>query len=64
MKVPPSFANVLGPRDGEKIPGGCPSCDAYQTFEPITAGVWSLLVHHDEGCPVLAEHDRRMGRTR
>lgn len=47
------LAAMLGPLDGDRIPGGCDTCDAYQTVHPLTAGVWSLTVHHDDWCPVL-----------
>lgn len=47
-------AQLLGPLDGAQLPGGCPTCDAHQTVRPVEAGVWSLTVHHDPGCPVLA----------
>jgi hypothetical protein len=43
--------NILGPLDGTEIPGGCDHCDAYQTVKPVTAGVWSVTVHHDDDCP-------------
>jgi hypothetical protein len=44
---------VLGPLEGARIPGGCESCDAYQTAEPVEAGVWLVTVHHDDWCPRL-----------
>lgn len=47
-------ARALGPLDGERIPGGCESCDAYQTAKPAGAGEWQVTVHHDDWCPVLA----------
>jgi len=53
------IAHRLGPLDGERIPGGCETCDAYQTVEPFAAGIWRLIVHHDPGCPTLAELERR-----
>lgn len=46
-----AVASMLGPLDGQRIPGGCGSCDAFQTVSPKSAGVWSLLVHHDVQCP-------------
>lgn len=51
-------ARALGPLDGQKIPGGCDHCSAYQTVDPAALGVWLLTVHHDDGCPVLAAHER------
>ena len=57
MKLSKSQARIaqrLGPLDGERIPGGCETCDAFQTVEPVAAGVWMTTVHHDEWCPTLA----------
>lgn len=47
-------AAVLGPLDGAQVPGGCTTCDAYQTVHPVEAGVWSLAIHHDDWCPALS----------
>jgi hypothetical protein len=44
---------LLGPLDGARIPGGCDQCEAYQTAEPMRAGVWTITVHHDDWCPRL-----------
>jgi len=49
-----AFADLFGPLDGARIPGGCDQCDAYQTVSPLTAGAWQMTVHHDDWCPVLA----------
>lgn len=46
-----AVAGMLGPLDGQRVPGGCDHCDAFQTVSPQSAGVWSLLVHHDDWCP-------------
>jgi hypothetical protein len=48
-----SVARALGPLERTRIPGGCDSCDAYQTVAPLAAGVWHLNIHHDEWCPEL-----------
>lgn len=56
-----AVARTLGPLEGKWIPGGCDSCDAYQTVAPVEAGVWALNVHHDDGCPVLAAHETGAG---
>lgn len=48
----------LGPLAGTRIPGGCDRCDAYQTTEPLAAGVWKITVHHDPGCRALAAKTR------
>ena len=37
----------------ERIPGGCDSCDAYQTVGALSSEVLGLTVHHDDWCPVL-----------
>ena len=47
------LVNLFGAVDGAEIPGGCERCDAFQTLSVLTAGVWHLVVHHDDGCPVL-----------
>jgi hypothetical protein len=52
---PDPVANILGPLDGARIPGGCEHCDAYQTAAPVQAGVWSVTVHHDAWCPWLKQ---------
>lgn len=57
--APNSLADLLGPLDGAKIPGGCDRCDAYQTTSAISAGIWQVTVHHDEWCPVLQQHRSR-----
>jgi hypothetical protein len=50
---------MLGPLDGKRISGGCEHCDAHQTVEPVEAGVWTLTIHHDDWCPVLAATERK-----
>lgn len=55
-KLSPAQAGMLrmlGPLDGEKIPGGCEQCNAYQTAELLGPGVWNISVHHDEWCPMI-----------
>jgi hypothetical protein len=47
---------LLGPLDGVEIAGGCGSCDAYQTVEPVTVGVFKINVFHDPDCPELPQH--------
>lgn len=49
---------ALGPLDGMRVAGGCASCDAYQTVAPVSAGVWALIVRHDDWCPWLVERER------
>jgi hypothetical protein len=50
------IATKLGRLVGKRIPGGCDQCDAYQTVEPIRAGLWHMTVHHDEWCPRMRKH--------
>ncbi len=45
-----ALAKMLGPLDGGQIPGGCETCDAYQTVELAGSGVWRITVHQDEDC--------------
>ncbi len=54
-----SMLRMLGPREGERIPGGCDRCDAYQTVEAVEPGIWRIDVHHDNWCPFLAARERR-----
>jgi hypothetical protein len=51
-------AEALRALDGERIPGGCDSCDAYQVVVAPTLGhpnVAVLNTFHDADCPVLAQ---------
>jgi hypothetical protein len=48
------LTDLLGPLDGAQIPGGCDDCDAYQTTSAVSAGVWTVTIHHDHDCPTLA----------
>jgi len=52
---------LLGPLDGAQIPGGCDTCDAYQTIEPMSAGIWTVTVVHDDDCPTLARIEAKRG---
>ena len=40
----------------KRIPGGCSTCDAEQRLEEVAPNVWSLVVCHDDRCPVLRAH--------
>lgn len=53
------LARMLGPLDGARIAGGCEVCDAYQTVEVVSLGVWLNVVHHDDDCHVLAAYEGR-----
>jgi len=54
-KIQAKVARTLSPLEGERIPGGCDRCDAFQIVEPIDGGVWTLTVYHDDNCPFLKE---------
>lgn len=49
------LGDFLGRFFGQQVPGGCDDCDAYQTVERDQYGIWHLTVHHDDGCPWLAQ---------
>lgn len=40
----------LAALDGARIPGGCDTCDAYQTIDATHAPLFTINVHHDEAC--------------
>lgn len=58
-KAQAEAARRFGPLDGKRVPGGCDTCNAYQTVEAVMAGMWQISVHHDPGCPTLAAIERR-----
>ena len=45
--------DLFGQVEDQPIPGGCDRCDAFQTMEVISPGVWLMRVHHDDWCPFL-----------
>ena len=44
-----------------QVPGGCDHCDAYQRIQLETWSV-SIVTHHDDWCPFLAEYETKPGR--
>jgi hypothetical protein len=48
-----NLEDLFGQIEDEPVPGGCDRCDAYQTLSEESAGVFVLVVHHDDHCPVL-----------
>jgi hypothetical protein len=40
--------------NGDRIPGGCPDCNAYRELMEVASGVAVLAVFHDDTCPMLA----------
>lgn len=59
MNVRGRLLRMFGPLEGGRIPGGCESCDAYQTVEPIRADIWRITTHHDDTCPWLRSRRNR-----
>jgi hypothetical protein len=51
----------LAALDGAEIPGGCESCDAYQTVHANDGGadLHRITIHHDGDCPRWAAIRRR-----
>ena len=49
-----SAGDYLEQLTGQRIPGGCDECDAFQTVDTSHAPIYRIAVHHDEWCPVLA----------
>ncbi len=48
------ISQTLNSLDGARIPGGCGTCDAYQTIQSQGhPAVAVLTVHHDDWCPTL-----------
>jgi hypothetical protein len=45
-----SIADLLEQMAGQRIPGGCDDCDAYQEMTKQD-GIYVLTVHHDDTCP-------------
>lgn len=47
---------------GQRIPGGCDDCDAYQTLDNSQARLYRINVHHDDWCPTYRGHLNRKQR--
>jgi hypothetical protein len=48
-----AFDELFAKVEGDRIPGGCDQCDAYQVLEQLSPGVHALNIHHDDDCPIL-----------
>jgi hypothetical protein len=46
-------------QSGARIPGGCDDCNAEQTIQRFAAGVYRLVVEHDQSCPWFAAYQQR-----
>ncbi|MCT2282370.1 hypothetical protein M3G91_32710 [Micromonospora chalcea] len=46
-------ATLIRSLNGARIPGGCHTCDAYQTIHADAhgPGLHRIAVHHDDWCP-------------
>lgn len=51
----PKVGDVLASLNGQRIPGGCEDCDAYQTVRS-EGSVHLLTVHHDDWCSSYGGH--------
>lgn len=51
-------ADMFHALTGQRIPGGCDDCDAYQTVDTSHAPVILLNVHHDDTCPTYRQIER------
>lgn len=63
--LPPSnpVSQSVRRQDGATILGGCDRCDAYQVVgaDHYGANLHRIAIHHDEWCPVLAQHTTAKG---
>ena len=50
--------------DGAQIPGGCDTCDAYQTAHVIDRGITQIKIHHDDWCSTYARPLARADEAR
>ena len=53
----PTTASVLDRLTGQRVPGGCDDCNAYQTVVKQD-GIYVLTVHHDSTCPYYIARNR------
>jgi len=53
-----TLAELFEAMAGQRIPGGCDDCNAYQTMMTRQDGIHVLTIHHDDTCPTW----RRMGQ--
>lgn len=51
------MSEFLAPLMGQRIPGGCDDCDAYQEVKQIPPGFYMLCVCHDDDCQFLAQYE-------
>ena len=53
-----TLANLFASLADKELVGGCDCCSAVQRLSEDVAmpGVWHLIIHHDDDCPVLRAH--------
>lgn len=44
--------DLFSQTEDQPIPGGCDVCDARQTLEVVSPGVWVMHVAHEDWCTV------------
>ncbi|MEU8391525.1 hypothetical protein [Micromonospora sp. NPDC048843] len=56
LRRTPPLSMLIRSQDGARLPGGCHTCDAFQTVraDAYGANVHSITVHHDDWCPTLS----------
>ena len=48
---------------GQRIPGGCADCSAFQVVSRDGLGIWRITVHHDGDCPTWRAKQKRKRTT-
>lgn len=49
------IAGLAAMLDNAHLPGGCDTCDAYQTLDDTHAPIYLLTIHHDDDCPTYQQ---------
>jgi hypothetical protein len=52
------ISEILDGMFGQRIPGGCPDCDAYQEMTK-QHGIYVMTIHHDDTCPAWRQIQAR-----
>lgn len=50
---------VFASMEGQRIPGGCDHCDAYQEMKVDDLGIFYVYVCHDDWCAFLQARRKR-----
>jgi hypothetical protein len=53
MNGNPEINRILQQYEGQRINGGCDSCNAYQEIwrDPNHPAIWHITISHDDWCP-------------